>query len=94
MLEMPGLTLEDLEQELYLKPVGYYTAIVVEPARTRNGLDYGPELVEVVVLGKDGSVVAYRESDDLLDGAWRLGSPADALELAQADYEILNAGEV
>ncbi len=91
MLEMPGLTLEGLEQELYLKPTGYCTAIVVEPGGTENGLDYGPELVEVVVLGKDGRVVAYRECDDMLDGDWRLGSPADALELAQANYEILNA---
>jgi hypothetical protein len=90
------ITVDGLEQELYLKVAGYTTAIEIYPRETERGLDYGPVLVEVVVLDPDGRTIAYRLSTD--DEQWEVGGIADAVaeaeayrEQAEADREYLRA---
>ena len=69
-----------LEQELYQKTTGDKSAIEITPGGQQNGLDYGPSLIELVVLDNDGKTVAYRYSDDAYDADWQLGSIEDAVD--------------
>jgi len=81
--------IEQLKEELYGKTTGERTAITVRPGGQQNGLDYGPVLIEVVVLDTDGKTVAFRYSDDVYDGDWGIGTIEDAVEAAlDADWSI------
>lgn len=81
--------IEQLEDELYGKTTGERTAITVRLGGQQDGLDYGPVLIEVVVLNTDGQTVAFRYSDDAYDGDWDIGTIEDAVEAAlEADYAI------
>ena len=72
-----------LEQELYLKGAGYTTAIEIVPGGKNDGLDYGPCVIEIVVLDTDGDTIAYRYSDDSIDEDWQLGTIEDAINAAE-----------
>ena len=74
--------IEDLEQELYLKEKGHVSAIEVFPGGTKDDLDYGPVLVEIVVLDNDGDTIAYRISTDSHDDDWQIGGIEDAVDEA------------
>lgn len=76
---------EELEDELYLKDIGYVTFVEVEPGGTNNGLGYGPCGYDVVNLGTDGKVIAYRYSDDGIDCDWAIGNIDD---VASAVYSM------
>lgn len=78
---------EDLEQECYLKEKGHVTVIEVYPGGTQDGLEYGPVLVEVVVLDTDGHTIACRTSTDAQDEDWQIGCIEDAVEEALAYHE-------
>jgi len=73
---------EQLEDELYQKTTGDRTFLTVTPGGSRDGLDYGPAGIEIVVLDHDGQTIAYRYSDDALDADWSLGSIEDAVTAA------------
>lgn len=70
-----------LERDLAGAITGDYTEVEIMPAGRRHGLDYGPDLVQVVVLERDGDVVAYRRSNDVLDYPWQLGEIEDVARL-------------
>lgn len=74
--------IEDLEQELYLKEKGHLSAIEVFPGGSKDGLDYGPVLVEIVVLDNDGDTIAYRVSTDSQDDEWEIGHIEEAVDEA------------
>ena len=76
---------EKLEQELYCKSAGFTTALTVFPGGRQDGLDYGPVLVEIVVLDLDGDTIAYRVATDSHDDDWQMGQIEDAIE-ALTDY--------
>ena len=78
-------TLEEMRQELYCKSTTYHTVIEVIPGGKQDGLDYGPVVVEIVVLDGDGDTIAYRLSTDSQDDDWAVGQIEDAIEVAQ-DY--------
>ena len=71
---------ENLEQELYCKATGFTTALTVFPGGRQDGLDYGPVLVEIVVLDNDGDTIAYRISTDSHDEEWEIGYIEDAVD--------------
>lgn len=77
--------IEDLEQELYLKEKGHVSTIEIFPGGTKDGLDYGPVVVEIVVL--DGDAIAYRVSTDVHDEDWEIGSIEDAVDETTGYYE-------
>ena len=85
--------IEKLEDELYLKPTGYTTSIEVFPGGQIDGLDYGPGLIEIVVLDRDGATIAFRSSDDNMDGPWTIGTIEDAVDQAIAWIEEVRADE-
>lgn len=70
---------DSLNNELCLMTKGYTTAIEVYPGGRKDGLDYGPVLVEIVVLDNDGATIAYRMSTDAQDDDWQIGTPEDAV---------------
>jgi hypothetical protein len=74
--------IDTVEQELYGKSAGYTSGITVAPGGSKDGLDYGPNVVEIVVLDHDGRTVAYRFSTDSQDTDWELGVIEDAVDLA------------
>lgn len=73
--------MDNLNDELYNQETGYTTAIEVFPAGQKNGLDYGPVLVEIVHLCETnyGPTVAYRLSTDSMDNEWEIGMTEDAV---------------
>lgn len=75
-------TIDALGDELYLKSAGYKMAIEVFPGDQKAGLDYGPVVVEIIVLDFDGVTVAYRCSSDAQDEDWEVGSIEEAVEAA------------
>jgi len=77
--------LDNLDDELHEIETGYKTALTVFPGGQKDGLDYGPVLVEIVVLDTDGSTIAYRVSTDSHDDDWQLGHTEDAID-AMIDY--------
>lgn len=81
--------IEDLTDELYMKTTGHTTAITVRQGGKFQGLDYGPSVVEIVVLDHDGKTVAYRGSDDSLDEDWLTGTIEDAVDHAIAWDEVI-----
>lgn len=72
---------DNLNDELYNQETGYTTAIEVFPAGQKDGLDYGPVLVEIVHLSETnyGPTVAYRLSTDSMDNDWEIGMTEDAV---------------
>jgi len=78
--------LDDLDDELYTQETGHKTALTVFPGGKKDDLDYGPVLVEIVVLDYDGNTIAYRISTDSHDDDWQLGNTEDAV-LALEDYQ-------
>ena len=77
-----------LEDELYGRQVGVTSAIVIfDPARSLS------VVIEVVSLGIDGEVVAYRHSSYERNGNWRIGTPARAANEAVAAYLDQVTGE-
>lgn len=76
-----------LERELYLQRTGYTAAIEVYPGGQQDSLDYGPVLVEIVVLDSDGKTIAYRVSTDSHDDNWEIGEIEDAVKAAIAYRE-------
>ena len=79
--------IDSLEEELYLQEMGHVTAIEVFPGGTQNGLNYGPVLVDIVVLDYDGRVIAYRISTDSQDDDWKIGGIDSAVDEAIGYYE-------
>ena len=79
--------MEDVEQELYLKEKGHVSAIEVFPGGQKDGLDYGPVVVEIVVLDYDGDTIAYRVSTDSHDDEWQIGVIEEAVDEAIGYYE-------
>jgi len=78
-----------LEQQLYRKPVGFVANLAVAPGGQKDGLDYGPLVLQIVVLDSDCSTIAWRRTSDAGDGDWRLGSVTGVLQDAAAWlYEI------
>lgn len=77
--------LDNLDDELYTQETGYKTALTIFPGGQKDGLDYGPVLVEIVVLDTDGDTIAYRISTDSHDDDWRLGNTEDPVD-ALIDY--------
>lgn len=74
--------MEEVELLLCLKEKGHVTAIEVFPGGTKDGLDFGPMVVEIVVLDRDGNTVAYRMSTDSHDDDWQIGGIEDAVDEA------------
>ena len=72
-----GMLLGELETELSESTIGYVTAITVVPGGVLNGLAYNASVYEVVVL--DATTVAFRYSDDSVDGAWEVGASDDVI---------------
>ena len=66
---------------------GYVTAVTIEPGGSQGGLDYGASVYEVVVL--DDAVVAYRYSDDSVNGAWEIGAPDDVIDAVVERLDVL-----
>jgi len=85
--------IEDLQQELYTKETGHKTALTIFPGGKQDGLDYGPCLVEIVVLDTDGDTLAYRYSDDSVDNDWQLGTIEDAVDLLIQVHEEVKRQE-
>jgi len=72
--------IDTLTEELYDRPPGYRTVLEIVPGGQQGGLDYGPLVVEIVVLDTSGSSVAYQISSDQEDSGWQLGDTADAVD--------------
>ena len=69
---------ECLGDELYCEDTCYQTWITVEEGgKTPEGLDYAPREIEIVVLERDGAVVAYRYEDAAVSEPWLIGTPDD-----------------
>ena len=77
----------DLGEELYCKVAGYTTCIEVFPGGQQDGLDYGPVVVDIVVLDNDGDTIAYRLNTDAQNNAWAIGKIEDAADCAIAFRE-------
>lgn len=77
---------EKLEQvvgdELYQSATGHTSAITVIPGGQKDGLNFGPVVIEIVVLEADGDTIAYRYSDDSQDADWQIGGIEDAVDAA------------
>ena len=71
-----------VESQLYLQTTGHLSAIEVVPGGQKDGLDYGPIVVEIVVLDSDGDTIAFRLSSDAQDDDWSIGKIEDAVECA------------
>lgn len=71
---------ELLQDELYGKSTGYVTTLTVVPGGQKDGLNFGPINVEIVVLDSDGDTLAYRVSTDTFDDEWQFGDPASAVD--------------
>jgi len=87
------IKIQKLEDELYGLTTCDRHSLVVVPGGSRDGLDYGPALIEIVVLDHDGATIAYRYSDDSLDDSWGIGTPADAVKAWADAVEALEAAE-
>jgi hypothetical protein len=85
--------IDQLDDELYLKTVGHLTSLTVAPGGQNDGLDFGPNLVEIVVLDHDGDTIAYRYSDDSINEIWQLGSTEDAVDALIEHREMLDRAE-
>ena len=80
---MKDQMIEALEQELAHKDIGYHTTCEVLP-----GSDLcDASVIEIVALGADGEVIAYRYSDDSIDEDWQIGTIEDAVEACLARRE-------
>jgi hypothetical protein len=75
-------SVESIEKRLYKTTTGHTDAIEIEPGGKTNGLDYGPRVVDLLVLDHDGVTVAYRYSDDSIDEDWHIGTIEDARDCA------------
>lgn len=68
---------------------GYIGIIEILPGGQKDGLDYGPVVIDIVGLEPDGNAIAYRISDDATDQDWQLGGIEDAVEEALSQRETL-----
>lgn len=78
-----------LEEEMDTEEKGYVDAIEVVPGGQKDGLDYGPVVIDIVTLETDGALIAYRQSDDGQDGDWTIGGIEDAVNEALGVREQL-----
>jgi len=79
--------IDELETELSESTIGYVTAITVVPGGVLNGLAYNASVYEVVVL--DATTVAFRYSDDSVNGAWEIGAPDDVIDAVVERLDVL-----
>lgn len=72
---------DNLNDELVSQETGYTTSIEVYPAGQKDGLDYGPDLIKIVLLSDTnyGFTVAYRLSTDAVNNDWHIGVVEDAV---------------
>jgi hypothetical protein len=85
--------IDQLNDELYLKTTGHLTGLTIAPGGQNDGLDFGPNLIEIVVLDHDGDTIAYRYSDDSINADWQLGSTEDAVDALIEHREMLDRAE-
>ena len=85
---------QELEQILYLAEPGTRAAIEVLPGYREDGFEFGPVLVEIIILDYDGVILAYRLSRPYSlsrlsgDEEWQTGTPEDAVNAAIC-YRVL-----
>lgn len=84
---------DHLQDQISENGQGHATSINIVLGGQKDGLDYGPVVIEAVSLDSDGNQIAYRQSDDGSDGDWQIGSIEDAVEEALGVREQLAATE-
>lgn len=78
--ELRQQQVDALDEELCDQATGYTTTLEIAPGGQQDGLDYGPLVVEIVVLDTGGATIAYQIASDSQDEGWQLGDTADAVD--------------
>jgi hypothetical protein len=68
---------------------GHRVSINITLGGQKDGFNYGPVTIDIVILDTGGDQIAYRQSDDGSDGDWKIGGIEDAVEEALGVREQL-----
>jgi len=66
-----------LDAELSGRETGYLTSLKI----STGVQDYGPLMIEIVVLDYDGDTVAWRVVSDEQGGAWQIGDKTNVIDM-------------